>query len=84
MGGKTVMTNALLHGERVDKLVVVDAAPSLSKSMGEVKVYLDYMLHMDMTAFTSRKQIDEQLKNVAKVIVIIISHVSYLCSVPNC
>jgi len=66
MGGKTVMANALLHGDRVDKLVVVDAAPSLSKSMGEVKVYLDYMLHMDMTAFTSRKQIDQQLEKVAK------------------
>ena len=36
MGGKTVMTTALTYPTRIEKLVVVDAAPELSKSLGEI------------------------------------------------
>lgn len=67
MGGKTVMMSALLHPERIDKLVVVDAAPTLSKSMGEVKTYLDKMISMDMSMYTKRKEIEKELQTVAKV-----------------
>ena len=67
MGGKTVMMSALLHPERIDKLVVVDVAPTLSKSMGEVKTYLDKMISMDMSMYTKRKEIEKELQTVAKV-----------------
>ena len=67
MGGKTVMMSALLHPERIDKLVVVDTAPTLSKSMGEVKTYLDKMISMDMSMYTKRKEIEKELQTVAKV-----------------
>ena len=67
MGGKTVMMSALLYPERIDKLVVVDAAPTLSKSMGEVKTYLYKMISMDMSMYTKRKEIEKELQTVAKV-----------------
>ena len=67
MGGKTVMMSALLYPERIEKLVVVDAAPTLSKSMGEVKTYLDKMISMDMSLYTKRKEIEKELQTVAKV-----------------
>lgn len=67
MGGKTVMMSALLYPERIDKLVVVDTAPTLSKSMGEVKTYLDKMISMDMSMYTKRKEIVKELQTVAKV-----------------
>lgn len=67
MGGKTVMMSALLYPERIDKLVVVDTAPTLSKSMGEVKTYLDKMISMDMSMYTKRKEIEKELQTVAKV-----------------
>ena len=67
MSGKTVMMSAPLYPERIDKLVVVDAAPTLSKSMAEVKTYLDKMISLDMSMYTKRKEIEKELQTVAKV-----------------
>ena len=64
MGGKTVMSAALLHPQRFERLVVVDIAPELSKSMGEIMNYLRAMADIDMTEITSRKMVENKLKSV--------------------
>lgn len=62
MGGKTVMTTALTHPHRISKLVVVDSAPELSKSMGEIMGYLSLMKDIDMRAVDSVKAVDAILE----------------------
>ena len=59
MGGKTAMQLALLHPERVRKLVVVDIAPrAYYPRHGEIFAGL---LSLDLSTFTSRKEIEDAL-----------------------
>ena len=64
MGGKTVMTTALSYPNRIEKLIVVDTVPRISKSKGEVMEYLEVMANIDMTKITSRKMIEHELEAV--------------------
>jgi len=66
MGGKTVMSASLLHPERFDKMVVVDVAPDLSKSAGEVFTYMNGMKAIDMSQMTSRQDVENEVKKFAK------------------
>ena len=61
------MTASLLHPERVDKLIVVDAAPALSKSSGEVFSYMKGMKNIDMAQMKSKKDVENEVKKLAKV-----------------
>ncbi len=69
MGGKTAMTFALLHPERVDKLLILDIAP---KSYGSFSNYakitndhrniVDALLSIHPEEYNSRSEIDKALK----------------------
>ena len=69
MGGKTAMTTSLSYADRIDKLIIVDTSPTTSKSKGEVFAYMQQMIKMDMTKMKTRKDIDDDLKVVAKVLI---------------
>lgn len=61
MGGKTAMTMALEHGERVDRLIVVDIAPIAYKS----REHLDLIATMqaaDLTTASRRSEVEAQLE----------------------
>ena len=59
MGGKTAMQLALTHSDLVDKLVVVDIAPrAYSRQHDNI---FDAVLSLDLSKFTSRKEISEAL-----------------------
>ncbi|XP_057294793.1 protein ABHD11-like isoform X3 [Hydractinia symbiolongicarpus] len=66
MGGKTVMTSALTYPDRVEKIISVDAAPTISKSSGEVLRYLNAMSGMDMSKMKTKQAIEEELHKVVK------------------
>ncbi len=61
MGGKCVMQFALSFPDRVDKLVVVDIAPSEYTDPSWLR-YVTAMLSVDPTELGSRKEADELLK----------------------
>lgn len=59
MGGKTAMQLALLHPDKVAKLVVVDIAPrSYSPRHGQI---FEGLLSLNLEAFHSRQEIEEAL-----------------------
>lgn len=60
MGGKTAMALALLHGEVLSRLVVVDIAP-VPNTGSDVRGYLDIMVEMPLAAFSSRGEAEEHL-----------------------
>jgi len=70
MGGKTVMAASLLYPERVEKLIVVDAAPALSKSSGEAYTYMKGMENIDMAQMETKKDVENEVKKFAKVFLI--------------
>jgi esterase len=59
LGGKVAMELALRHQDKVEKLIVVDIAPRASASRH--REILDAMLSLDLSAFDSRKPIEEAL-----------------------
>ena len=59
MGGKTAMTYALQHPEKVVKLIVVDISPRASQVFHHQ--ILEGLLSIDLGAVKSRKAADEQL-----------------------
>ena len=61
MGGKCAMQYALSFPDRVDKLVVVDIAPSEYHDPSWAK-YLKAMLAIDLSKLNSRQEADERLK----------------------
>ena len=61
MGGKIVMTAALMAPELVDHLVVVDIAPSSSAATSEFTHLMDVMLSLDLDAASSRHDVDAQM-----------------------
>ena len=59
MGGKTAMQFALTHGERVDRLIVVDIAPRAYPPHHDD--LLDALRELDLDAATSRAELDAML-----------------------
>ncbi len=61
MGGKVAMLLALRHPELVDRLVVVDIAPSAAGETGEFEHLLDSLAALDLDQVTSRAGADAAL-----------------------
>jgi len=59
MGGKTAMTYALQHPEKVEKLIVVDISPRASQVFHHQ--ILGGLMSIDLSVVKSRKAADEQL-----------------------
>ncbi len=59
LGGKVAMQFAAIQPSRVDKLVVVDIAPR--QYFSEHTPLMDAMMAVDLSAFTSRSEVDEAL-----------------------
>lgn len=62
MGGKVAMQLALRHPDLVDKLVVVDIAPSASNGAGEFAQLLDALAGLDLRGIERRTDADERLR----------------------
>ncbi|GAA1730069.1 alpha/beta fold hydrolase [Aeromicrobium alkaliterrae] len=62
MGGKVAMVLALRHPDLIDRLVVVDIAPSDSDGAGEFEHLLGSLAAIDLSTITRRSQADEQLQ----------------------
>jgi len=66
LGGKAVMSAALLHPKRVSSLVVVDIAPVLydgsSDAMTEIQSILNSVNNVSLAGGVTRSMVDEQLK----------------------
>jgi pimeloyl-ACP methyl ester carboxylesterase len=63
MGGKAAMCHALTHGERVEKLVIVDIAPKAYQHPFFQRL-LDFMLQLDPARFGKRSEIDHAFMEV--------------------
>lgn len=61
MGGKTAMTLALQHPNRVLKLVVADIAPKSYDVGGKFASIIDGLLHLNSVTLTSRSQAENEL-----------------------
>jgi pimeloyl-ACP methyl ester carboxylesterase len=61
MGGKLAMIFALLHPERVRKLVAVDMAPSAYRDSGFHTHICDILLHLDLTTPHKRVTVSKAL-----------------------
>ena len=59
MGGKTAMQFALNHPGRVDRLIIVDMAPREYPRLHDE--LLDALASVDLSAATSRQQVDDEL-----------------------
>ena len=61
MGGKTAMTLALQHPDRVYKLIVADIAPKAYDVREKFSNIIDGLLYLDAHTFTSRTLADDAL-----------------------
>ncbi len=61
MGGKTAMTLALNHPDKLDKLIVADIAPKAYSHGGSHKHYIHNMLKLDLDLLQQRKQAESFL-----------------------
>lgn len=61
MGGKLAMIFALLYPERLDKLVVVDIAPSAYSDITYYAEIVDTLIDIDMTAHREKRTIMKEL-----------------------
>ncbi len=62
MGGKLAMVFALLYPERVDKLVVVDIAPSAYGESTYLAKIIDTLMEIDLASCPDRRTINKELK----------------------
>ncbi|WP_113903371.1 MULTISPECIES: alpha/beta fold hydrolase [Brevibacterium] len=62
LGGKVAMVLALRHPELVDRLVVVDIAPTSGRASGEFEHLLSSLAALDLGAIGSRGEADEALR----------------------
>jgi len=62
LGGKVAMLVALRHPELLDRLVVVDIAPTASRSVGEFEHLLGALATLDLTTLERRGDADEALR----------------------
>lgn len=62
MGGKVAMVLALRHPGLVDRLVVVDIAPSASQGVGQFEHLLDSLTRVDLDGLDRRADADAQLR----------------------
>ncbi len=62
MGGKVAMVLALRHPELVDRLVVVDIAPTVSSETAEFEHLLGSLLRLDLSLLERRADADRLLK----------------------
>jgi len=67
MGGKTAMLFALLHPEKISKLIVVDIAPKAYKSLNDYQKHatdhlniMQAFLSIDLSIAESRKEVDDE------------------------
>ena len=67
MGGKLSMVAALLNPAQFSKLVVVDVAPTITKSLEEVLKYMHAMKSIDLLSMKKRKDIEDELEKVVEV-----------------
>lgn len=58
MGGKTAMVTALENPQLVDKLVVVDVAPTLAPGTEETEDVMEALRSVDLSSVESRKEAD--------------------------
>jgi pimeloyl-ACP methyl ester carboxylesterase len=61
MGGKVAMVLALRHPDLVERLVVVDIAPSGGGDRGEFEHLLDSLAALDVSTLSRRSEADERL-----------------------
>ncbi len=61
MGGKVAMVLAVRHPQLVDRLVVADISPTVSKGAGEFEHLLDSLARIDLENLERRGEADEQL-----------------------
>ncbi|WP_307793619.1 alpha/beta fold hydrolase [Actinotalea soli] len=61
MGGKVAMVLALRHPDLVDRLAVVDIAPTSGGSLGEFAHLLDALAAIDTSTLSGRVEADERL-----------------------
>lgn len=69
MGGKLAMKFAAEHPERIEHLIVADIAPksySAEDNEEDQELLLNLMDNLDLSSFTSRKEIDESLSKEIK------------------
>ncbi|XP_065179593.1 sn-1-specific diacylglycerol lipase ABHD11-like [Sycon ciliatum] len=63
MGGKTVMVVAQKHPEVVEKLIVVDSAPTHSTGVGAVAGFVRTMKELDLSTLSRRAQVAPALED---------------------
>ena len=69
MGGKVAMCLSLREPSVVDRLVVVDVAPGVSKGHAQIKLLAEAMQELNIKQIISKTQADEMLKQRVPVIV---------------
>jgi pimeloyl-ACP methyl ester carboxylesterase len=88
MGGKVAMCLALRKPSVVDRLVVVDVAPEVSKGGAQIKFLAEAMKELNIKQILSKTQADEMLKEKVPVIVThthTVFYISTLCQfIINC
>ena len=67
MGGKTVMSAALQHPTLVEKLIVVDSAPTCSIAADAAWKCIKAMMDLDFSKIKERKDVDKVLATEIKV-----------------
>ncbi len=67
MGGKTVMSTALKNGKLVEKLIVVDSAPTTSVDTGNVRECIEAMRKLDLNNIKNKNDANIALSKEIEV-----------------